>query len=744
MKQNVGKAVKIAVLTVGAFVMIFPFLWMLFTSLKTLPESISIPPTLFPAVPQFENYTEALAVAPFGLYLRNSIIVAGGGTLLTLVLTVLSAYGFTIYEFRGKKLLFLLCLSTMMIPAELLIIQNFITISKLGWMDTFQGIILPTVASGFYIYMMREYFMQIPLHPLQSGQGGRLQRLALPLESHDPHEQECHCYHWNSGLYQPMEFLCLAPYGHQERCPPGYAHRSAPLPGCGELPGESADGRRYDRHCTHADFLPGLPKADHRRRGAGRHQGLRSCPACRALNNTMKAYGTKEKKEEFSMKRKLISVSLALALGLSLAACGSKPAPSGAETPAGELGTLSGPVELQFWHSISNQNHLKVLEGLVEEFNETIGAEKGITVVPTFNGSSSELYSSVVGAIKAGSAPDVTLALRPYVADYLQTDYVVNLEPYITDPNVGMTDYEDIFEGLREANSSYAKEGIYSLPIHSYSEVLYYNKTFFAEHGLSVPTTWDELVETCRAIRDITGAPAFGWDNLAGSFMTLLLQNGGRYTDQNGNLYFATEDSDITLKVLQMWQDNVNEGIWRTAGEDQFFSGPFANEMIPMYIGDSVEASYIPDKNPELDWGTAPVPQVSEDTAANLSAGHVIIALNQDGNQDRMYAAYEFIKFMTSHDANLAVAAGNTGYLPIRQSVAEDPAYEAYVADGHEYMRAGVEQSDRYFYEPVFTNATTTSSAVNSAVKTMMQEVADNGMEPEQALANLKQTVGAN
>ena len=79
MKQNVGKAVKIAVLTVGAFVMIFPFLWMLFTSLKTLPESISIPPTLFPAVPQFENYTEALAVAPFGLYLRNSIIVAGGG-----------------------------------------------------------------------------------------------------------------------------------------------------------------------------------------------------------------------------------------------------------------------------------------------------------------------------------------------------------------------------------------------------------------------------------------------------------------------------------------------------------------------------------------------------------------------------------------------------------------------------------------------------------------------------------------
>ena len=75
-------------------------------SLKTLPESISIPPTLFPAVPQFENYTEALAVAPFGLYLRNSIIVAGGGTLLTLVLTVLSAYASPFTNFGAKSCCF--------------------------------------------------------------------------------------------------------------------------------------------------------------------------------------------------------------------------------------------------------------------------------------------------------------------------------------------------------------------------------------------------------------------------------------------------------------------------------------------------------------------------------------------------------------------------------------------------------------------------------------------------------------
>lgn len=78
--------------------------------------------------------------------------------------------------------------------------------------------------------------------------------------------------------------------------------------------------------------------------------------------------------------------------------------------------------------------------------------------------------------------------------------------------------------------------------------------------------------------------------------MTLVKQYGGRYTDPEGNIYFAEEDSETALKVLNLWKENVGSGIWRTAGEDMFFSGPFANEQIPMYVGDSVEASYIPAK----------------------------------------------------------------------------------------------------------------------------------------------------
>ena len=127
--------------------------------------------------------------------------------------------------------------------------------------------------------------------------------------------------------------------------------------------------------------------------------------------------------------KKIVSLFLALTMALSLAACGSKTgeqaaAGSGTQKEDTLVKEISSPVEIQFWHSVSNPVHAGILENLIKEFNDTVGQEKGITVVPTFNGSSSELYSNVIAAIKAGNAPDVTLALRPYVADYLQTDYV--------------------------------------------------------------------------------------------------------------------------------------------------------------------------------------------------------------------------------------------------------------------------------------------------------------------------------
>lgn len=159
--DRLARGMKYVVLLIGAFAVFFPFLWMLTTSLKSGAESIAIPPILFPERARWENYAQAWAVAPWLLYFRNTVLVSLVGTALTLVITILSAYAFTIFDFWGKGVLFILFLATMMIPPELLIIQNYVTVTKLGWLDTFQGIIVPTLASGFYIFMLREYFMQV-------------------------------------------------------------------------------------------------------------------------------------------------------------------------------------------------------------------------------------------------------------------------------------------------------------------------------------------------------------------------------------------------------------------------------------------------------------------------------------------------------------------------------------------------------------------------------------------------------
>lgn len=159
--DRLARVMKYVVLIIGAFMVFFPFLWMLTTSLKTGAESIAIPPILFPETSQWANYARAWEVVPWLLYFRNTLLVAVAGTALTLLMTILAAYAFTIFAFPGKNVLFILFLATMMVPSELLIIQNYITVTKLGWLDTFRGIIIPSLASGFYIFMLREYFMQV-------------------------------------------------------------------------------------------------------------------------------------------------------------------------------------------------------------------------------------------------------------------------------------------------------------------------------------------------------------------------------------------------------------------------------------------------------------------------------------------------------------------------------------------------------------------------------------------------------
>ena len=158
----IAKAGTYAFLLLMAIIVLFPFYWMIISSLKTLAEYRQAVPTFWPKQVMFSNYATAFTTAKLGNLFLNTLYVGVVSTLISLVITVLTAFAFARMEFKGKEALFGLLLATMMIPGELFTITNYITINQLGWMHTFTALIVPFLVSVFYIYLLRQNFMQIP------------------------------------------------------------------------------------------------------------------------------------------------------------------------------------------------------------------------------------------------------------------------------------------------------------------------------------------------------------------------------------------------------------------------------------------------------------------------------------------------------------------------------------------------------------------------------------------------------
>ena len=165
------KVVKIIVqvmlylfLTIMAIIVIFPFYWMIISSLKDLNEYRRAIPTMFPEVVRWANYSKVFTSPDLNLgrLFTNTLFVGLVSTALSLVITVLSAFAFARLEFKGKNALFAFLLATMMIPGELFTITNYQTVHALGWMNTYAVLIFPFLVSVFYIYLLKQNFMQVP------------------------------------------------------------------------------------------------------------------------------------------------------------------------------------------------------------------------------------------------------------------------------------------------------------------------------------------------------------------------------------------------------------------------------------------------------------------------------------------------------------------------------------------------------------------------------------------------------
>ena len=152
------------VLLLGAVLIFFPFAWTISTSLKTEQQTLEYPPTWIPDPVQVENYPDALTARPFDRYYLNTAIITVFSVIGQVFSSAVVAYGFARFRFPGRNVLFLIVLSTLMIPFHMLIIPRFILFKYLGWLDTFLPLIIPNFFGGaFSIFLLRQYFLTIPL-----------------------------------------------------------------------------------------------------------------------------------------------------------------------------------------------------------------------------------------------------------------------------------------------------------------------------------------------------------------------------------------------------------------------------------------------------------------------------------------------------------------------------------------------------------------------------------------------------
>lgn len=161
-KESIKKLFIYLILSITALLIILPFVWIFLTALKSPQEVFSNPPVIIPKKLRWDNFLQVFRLANFKRYVFNSIVISLAITLGELITCILAAFAFSHLQFKGKDIIFTILIGTMMVPGEVLLIPNFVTLSKLKWINTYKALIIPWCTSVFAIFFLRQYFLGIP------------------------------------------------------------------------------------------------------------------------------------------------------------------------------------------------------------------------------------------------------------------------------------------------------------------------------------------------------------------------------------------------------------------------------------------------------------------------------------------------------------------------------------------------------------------------------------------------------
>ena len=438
------------------------------------------------------------------------------------------------------------------------------------------------------------------------------------------------------------------------------------------------------------------------------------------------------------MKR-IIALILMLAMAVTmLASCGGKKN-SANDFVMPEGGYDGSAVTIKFYHQMG-AGLQAILNDAIAEFNEIY---PNITVEHESYGDYNCVRDQIKTEISVGNQPNLAYCYPDHIALYNVAGAVQTLDVFIEDETVGFTQaqLDDFIQGYYNEGKVFGDGKMYSLPVSKSTEVLYYNKTFFDQHGLTVPTTWDEMEEVCRLIKEIEpSCIPLGYDSESNWFITMCEQYKSPYTSATGeNFLFNNQQNIDFVTKFRTWYQNK----WVTT---EALSGGYTSALFTgnssssaegseaskgtrcyMCIGSTGGATYQQPSQTngkfEFEVGIASIPQVNPEAPKVISQGPSLCIFKKDNPQE-VLATWLFAKFLTTDVNFQARVSMNNGYAPVIKSVQQNEVYAEFLAEASTEniqayaVKVALEQEKAYYASPAFNG----SSVARDQVGLLLQK----------------------
>ena len=411
--------------------------------------------------------------------------------------------------------------------------------------------------------------------------------------------------------------------------------------------------------------------------------------------------------------KKIVSTILALALVLT-SLTGLFASANAEDFAAGYDGS---EVTIKFYHTMGS-NLTAVLDAYIAEFNAIY---PNIHIEYTSVGGYDDVRDQVSTEITVGAQPNIAYCYPDHVALYNLAMAVQPLDELIDHPEIGLTAEQkaDFIEGYYNEGKQFGDGLMYTMPLSKSTEVLYYNKTFFDENGLTVPTTWDEVEAVCAKIKEIDPMSIpLGYDSEANWFINMTEQYDSDYTSATEpHFLFDNETNRAFIKKFREWYEKgylTTQTLYGAYTSGLFTSTTEVKSY--MSIGSSAGATYQrpvanADGSYPFEVGIATIPQVSADNKKVISQGPSVCIFKKDNPQE-VIASWLFVKYLTTTVEFQAEFSMASGYVPVLKSVASNPVYADFLskADGGNYVSAlsakvCLEQADAYYTSPAFNGS---------------------------------------